>query len=50
MSKLIARSVPVLKLPEKTVLFPFLGIYLLLRNKVSVENIGIKVYALISPS
>ena len=47
---MIARSVSVLKLPEKNVLFPLLGIYLLLRNHVSAENIGIKVYALISPS
>ena len=60
-SKLIERSVPVLKLPDKNVLFPLLecifyyipiiyGIYLLLRNKVSAENIGIKLSVLITPS
>ena len=47
---MIARSVPVLKLPEKNILFPLLGIYLLLRNQVSAENIDIKVSALITPS
>ena len=41
-SKLIARSVSVLKLPEENTLLPQLGIYLLLRNQVSVENIDIK--------
>ena len=49
-SKLVARSVPVLKLSEKNSLFPLLGIYLLLRNQVSAENIGIKVSALITPN
>ena len=60
-SKLIERSVPVLKLPDKNVLFPLLefifyyipiiyGVYLLLRNKVSAENIGIKLSVLITPS
>ena len=52
-SKLITRSVPVLKLPEKNALFHLLGIYLsvkLLRNEVSAENIGIKVSALTTPS
>ena len=49
-SKLIARSVSVLKLPEKNELFPLLGICLLLRNQVSAENIGLKVSALIIPS
>ena len=38
-SKLITRSVPVLKFPEKKTLFPLLGTYLLLRNQVSAENI-----------
>ena len=40
-SKLIARSVPVLTFPEKNALFHFLGIYLsvkLLTNQVSAEN------------
>ena len=53
MSKLITRSVPVLKLPEKNALFHLLGIQLsvkLLRNQVSAENIGIKVSALITPN
>ena len=52
-SKLITRSVPVLKLPEKNELFHLLGISLsvkLLRNQVSAENIGIKISALIAPS
>ena len=60
-SKLIARSVPVLTLPEKNVLFPLLEficyyipiiheIYLLLRNQVSAEIIGIKLSSLITPS
>ena len=48
-SKLITRSVPVLKLPEKMDYFLFY-INLLLRNQVSAENIGIKVSALITPS
>ena len=43
-TKLIARSVPVLKLPEKNVLFP-----LLKKSRVSAENTGIKVSA-IQPS
>ena len=47
---MITRSVPVLELPEKNALFSLLGIYLLLRNQVSAENIGIKVSALITPS
>ena len=47
---MITRSVLVLKLPEKNALFPLLGIYLLLRNQVYAENIGIKVFALITPS
>ena len=43
-SKLITRSVLVLKLPgKKKALFLLLGIYQLLRNQVSAENIGIKV-------
>ena len=42
-SKLLARSVSVLKLPEKNALFPLLGIYLLLRNQIPAENIGVKV-------
>ena len=49
-SKLVAISVPVLKLPEENALFSLLAIYLLLRNQVSVENIGIKVSAVIIPS
>ena len=52
-SKLLTRSVPVLKLPEKNALFLLLGIQLsvkLLRNQISAENIGIKVSALITPS
>ena len=52
-SKLIRRSIPVLKLPEKkNALFHLLGIQLslkLLRDQVSTENIGIKVSALITP-
>ena len=47
---MIIRSVPVLKLPEKKTLFALLGIYVLPRNQVSVENIGTKVSALITPS
>ena len=47
---MITSSVPVLKLPEKNALFPLLGVYLLLRNQVSAENIGIKVSALITAS
>ena len=47
---MIARSVPVLKLPEKNVLLSLLGIYMLLWNQVSVENVGIKVSALITSS
>ena len=42
-SKLKIISVQVLKLPEKNILFPLQGIYLLLRNHISAENIGIKV-------
>ena len=51
-SKLTARSVPVLKLPEKNVnIIPSSkNINLLLRNQVSAENIGIKVSALTTPS
>ena len=52
-SKLITRSVPVLKLPGKNALFHLLGILLsvkLLRNQVSAENIGITISALIAPS
>ena len=45
-SKLTARSVPVLKLPEKNVLFPLLGIYVTKKSRVSAENIDIKVSAL----
>ena len=47
-----ARSVPVLKLPEKNVnIIPSSkNINLLLRNQVSAENIGIKVSALTTPS
>ena len=48
-SKLIARSVPVLKLPEK-MHYSSRNINLLLKNQVSAENIGIKVSALITPS
>ena len=49
-SKLITISFPLLKLPEKNAFFPILGMYLLLRNQVSAENISIKVSALIPPS
>ena len=47
---MITRSVVVIKLPEKNALFPLLGIYLLVRNQVSAENIGIEASALITPS
>ena len=48
-SRLITRLVPVLRLPQKNALFSLLGIYLLLRDQVSAENVGIKVSALITP-
>ena len=50
--KLITKSVPVLKLPEKKCIIPSsrnISVKLL-RNQVSAENIGIKVSALITPS
>ena len=52
-SKLIARPVPVLMLPEKNALFHLVRIWLsvkLLGNQVSAENIGIEISALIRPS
>ena len=49
-SELIARSVPVLKLPEKCIIPSSRNISITIRNQVSAENIGIKVYTLISPS